>query len=137
MTRLSAGTGHLSTRPDDGDDDDDDDDLHQTSGHQTSVRDPHSVVPLSHQRVRLNRDPHYRTKQSLPHHDLLTDEVYLIHATHQERVEVVHVRVLSHGHVEDVEVGDGLSDGLNHPVALRGRPTEAVPGEERRTAVRH
>ena len=102
--------------------------LHQTSGHQTSVRDPHSVVPLSHQRVRLYRAPHYRPQHSLPHHDLLTDEVYLVHATHQEGVEVVHVGVLSHGHVEDVEVGNGLSDGLDHLVALRGCPTEAVPG---------
>ena len=47
---------------------------------------------------------------------------------------MVHVGVLPNRHIVDVNVRNGLSDGVNHPVTLRGRPPEAVPGDYRGTA---
>ena len=47
---------------------------------------------------------------------------------------MVHVGVLPNSHIVDVYVRNGLSDGVNHPVTLRGRPTETVPGDDRGAA---
>ena len=47
---------------------------------------------------------------------------------------MVHVGVLPNRHIVDVNVRNGLPDGVNHPVTLRGRPPEAVPGDYRGTA---
>ena len=44
---------------------------------------------------------------------------------------MVHVRVLPDSHIDNVDLRQSLSDGLDHPVALGGGPAQPVPGHNR------
>lgn len=63
--------------------------MDQTSDEETSLGDTHCIVTIGQQWVI---------------EELLADQVYLVHAPHEDTVSVVHLGVRSNRHIEYVDI---------------------------------